>query len=80
MKTVRELYLRCVRRCSAPRSSRVPERTSGTKDHRHVQHGGGSPGHVLGGGTYVFKRVNGIAVEHVVQIWNEDETNSWQRL
>ena len=32
------------------------------------------PGHVLPAGTYVFKLVNGIAVEHVVQIWNEDET------
>jgi hypothetical protein len=32
------------------------------------------PGHVLPAGTYVFKLVNGMAVEHVVQIWNEDET------
>ena len=34
----------------------------------------GVPGHVLPAGTYVFKLVDGIAVEHVVQIWNEDET------
>lgn len=32
------------------------------------------PGHVLPAGTYVFKLVTGIAVKHVVQIWNEDET------
>jgi hypothetical protein len=34
----------------------------------------GVPGHVLPAGTYVFKLVDGIAVEHVVQIWNEEET------
>jgi hypothetical protein len=34
----------------------------------------GVPGRVLPAGTYVFKLVDGIAVEHVVQIWNEDET------
>ena len=34
----------------------------------------GVPGRVLPAGTYVFKLVDGIAVEHVVQIWNEEET------
>ena len=34
----------------------------------------GIPGHVLPAGTYVFKLVDGTAVEHVVQIWNEEET------
>src|SRR5260370_11038018 len=32
----------------------------------------GVPGHVLPAGTYVFKMVGGIAVEHVVEILNEE--------
>src|SRR5260370_40984538 len=34
----------------------------------------GVPGRVLPAGTYVFKLGDGIAVEPIVQIWNEEET------
>jgi hypothetical protein len=32
------------------------------------------PGQVLPAGTYVFKLANSISDRHIVQIWNEDET------
>src|SRR5260370_23362895 len=34
----------------------------------------GVPGRVLPAGTYVFKLVDGIAVEHILQILDEEET------
>jgi hypothetical protein len=32
------------------------------------------PGQVLPAGTYVFKLANSVSDRHIVQIWNEDET------